>query len=80
MKTFLNLISFKDNYLIAIFFYLGASLLILGITPNSSSLHAQNGCGGEAVCPAGYTCCNGECCSGTTCPCCNPQNSQQQDQ
>lgn len=62
MKKFLNLISFNDNYLTAIFVYLGLSLLLLGITPELPSVHATAGCGGEATCPTGQVCCNGECC------------------
>jgi hypothetical protein len=61
MKTILNLISFGGNHLVAIFFYVGASLLLLGITPDLPSVHAANGCGGEATCQTGYTCCDGEC-------------------
>jgi hypothetical protein len=71
MKAIGSKISFGGNYLFAIFFYLGLGLLLLGITPDSPSVNAQSGCGGEATCPTGYTCCNGECCQGTTCPCCN---------
>jgi hypothetical protein len=60
MKTVLSLISFNGNYLVATFFYFGVGLLLFGITPDSS-VHAQSGCGGEAICPDGYQCCNGTC-------------------
>jgi hypothetical protein len=75
MKTIFDLISFRGNYFTAIFLYLGLGLFLLGITPDLPSVHATDGCGGEAVCPAGYICCNGECCLGTTCPCCNENAS-----
>ncbi|MDR1479598.1 MAG: hypothetical protein LBJ00_11725 [Planctomycetaceae bacterium] len=63
MKTIWEKILFGGNYLTAILTYLGLSLLLLGITPDSSSVHAQNGCGGEMTCPAGQVCCGGVCCS-----------------
>ncbi|MDR1477916.1 MAG: hypothetical protein LBJ00_03135 [Planctomycetaceae bacterium] len=64
MKTILNLISFGENYLMAIFFYLGVGLLSIGFTPDSPIIRAQGGCGGEVICPAGQECCGGVCCSG----------------
>jgi hypothetical protein len=63
MKIFLNLISFNGNYLSATMVYFGLGLLLLGITPDLPSIHAQSGCGGEVTCPTGKVCCGGVCCS-----------------
>jgi hypothetical protein len=62
MKTILNLISFRGNYLTATFVYIGLGLLLFAITPDSPSVNAQgNGCGGEAACSGEDQCCNGTC-------------------
>jgi hypothetical protein len=74
MQTILSLVSFKGNYLIAMFMYLGLGLLLLGIMPDLPPVNATSGCGGEATCPTGQVCCGGVCCdSCVEGQCCNAQ-------
>ncbi|MDR1924513.1 MAG: hypothetical protein LBQ66_09060 [Planctomycetaceae bacterium] len=65
MKKIWNLISFDGKYITASLIYFGLGLFLIGITPNSQSIHAQSGCGGEISCPPGQDCCDGTCCVGT---------------
>lgn len=65
MKKFLTAISFGERFFFASCFYLSMMFILFAITPNLPFSVAESGCGGEAPCGEGESCCGGACCAGT---------------
>jgi hypothetical protein len=65
LLRFFTIISFGNQYAIAMFAYVGLGMILMAITPDLPFSFAIDGigCGGEATCPQGQSCYNGECCS-----------------
>ncbi|MDR1922749.1 MAG: hypothetical protein LBQ66_00125 [Planctomycetaceae bacterium] len=65
ISKIVEVISFGNRHIIASFTYMGLGMILMAITPGMPFTFATNGigCGGEASCPPGQSCFDGECCS-----------------